>query len=434
MNQLLARGIPVVSAQTAAVFRILFMTLVLVYLYQFPTRLPDEPPTDPTYAAGVVRWLMSTPPIAERLDLILTVSAVAVIMGVATRAAFIVFVAAFLGWACMATVNSSHHPISALSVALLGLVPARWSDAWGIDAWIRRRMGRAADPPSRRYGYAPWLPGFVMGVAFAAAAWSKLADGGDWIVNGTIRYHFVTDLRDAFVTWGPWLTSIPGVAVAGSFAAVAIEAMVVGAAFLKGWRIRAALGTAALGLLIGFALFQGVVWPGWWILLLGFLPWSLFETKAHHTPATGRSIGIVQALAIVLIAMQQIVTTVRHVEIRPLFSTYDMYSTTYASAAEYEAKSNMVYRAVGMTAAGERIPLEDCGMSDNEAVALVEAWRQTPRDPSRVAALTSCTLDASDVVHVVLEGDKRIFDWEQGDFYWKRNLSTLGPLEIKPAD
>jgi hypothetical protein len=433
MRQALARGIPVVPAETAAVFRILFMTLVLLYLRQHPTRFPDQLPADPSYAAGVVRWLMSSPAIAERLDLILTVSAVGVILGVATRAAFVVFVAAFLGWGCIATLNSSHHPISALSVALLGLVPARWSDAWSVDAWIGRRMGRAARPPSRGHGYAVWLPGFVMGVAFAAAAWSKLGDGAGWIVNGTIRYHFVTDLRDALVSWGPLLTSIPGVAVAGSFAAVAIEAMVVGAAFLKGWRVRAALGTASLGLLIGFALFQGVVWPGWWILLLGFLPWSLLKTNAH-SPAAGGSIGVVQALAILLIAAQQVVITVRHVEIRPLFSIYDMYSTTYASAAEYEAKSNMVYRAVGITAAGEHVPLEECGMSDNEAVVLVDAWRQTPRDPSRVTLLTSCMADAPDVAQVVLEGDKRVFDWERGDFYWKRKLSTLGPLEINPAE
>ena len=433
MRQALARGIPVVSAETAAVFRILFMALVLLYVRQFPTSFPDQLPTDPTYAAGVVRWLMSTPAVAQRLDAILTLSAVAVIVGVAARPAFFVFVAAFLGWGCVHTLNSSHHPISALSVALLGLVPARWSDAWSADAWIRRRMGRAAGSPSRGYGYTVWLPGFVMGVAFAAAAWSKLENGAEWIVNGTIRYHFVTDLRDAFVTWGPRLTSIPGVAVAGSFAAVAIEATVVGAAFLKGWRVRAALGTAALGLLIGFALFQGVVWLGWWILLLGFLPWSLRKTDAQP-PAPDRGIGIVQALAILLIVAQQIVTTVRHVEIRPMFSTYDMYSTTYASAAEYEAKSNMVYRAVGITAAGKHVPLEDCGMSDNEAVVLVEAWRQTPRDPSRIAALTSCTAAAPDVVKIVLEGDKRIFDWERGDFYWKRKLSTLGPLEITPAE
>src|SRR6187431_89422 len=101
MRQALARGIPVVSAETAAVFRILFMTLVLLYLRQLPTRFPDHVPTDPTSAAGVVRWLMSTPAIAQRLDAILTVSAVAVIVGVAARPAFVVFVAAFLGWGCV---------------------------------------------------------------------------------------------------------------------------------------------------------------------------------------------------------------------------------------------------------------------------------------------------------------------------------------------
>jgi hypothetical protein len=237
----LGRGIPVVRAETAATFRIFFMTLLLAYLRQRPGVLPQPLPSGATYAAEVVRWLARTPAVANHLDVILTATAVAVIAGVVTRVAYAGFVVAFLAWACLDTVNSSHHPVSALAIVLLGLLAARWGDAWSVDAWIRRRLGGVARPPSRLYGYAVWLPGFVMGVAFAAAAWSKVGNGGEWIANGTIRYHFVTDLREALVTWGPRLTSIPGFAVAGSFAAVAVEAVLIGAAFLKGWRVRAAL-------------------------------------------------------------------------------------------------------------------------------------------------------------------------------------------------
>jgi hypothetical protein len=425
----LVRGVPVVSAATAAAFRILFMTLVLLYLRLHPARLIDSPANDSSYAATVVHWLTNTPAIATRLDLILVVTGVAVIVGAATRITYALFVAAFLGWACLESAYTSHHPISTLSMLVLGLLPARWSDAWSVDAWIRRRMGRAERPPSPAYGYAVWLPGFVLGVAFAAAAWSKVGDGPAWIANGTIRYHFVTDVRDALVTWGPRLTSIPGVAVAGSLAAVTVEALVIVVAFLEGWRVRAVLGAAAMSLLAGFALFQGVIWPGWWLLLLGFLPWGL-SARGQRPVATGNRASLVQTLVIVAIAVQQVVITVRHVEIKPLFSTYDMYSTTYDSPAEYEAKSNMVYRAVGVTAGGVHIPLDECGMSDNEAVALVEAWRQGPPDRARLGLLQPCVTPERALVQVLLEGDKRVFDWERGEFYWKRGLSTLGPLEL----
>ena len=60
----------------------------------------------------------------------------------------------------------------------------------------------------------------VLGVAYFAAAVSKLREGGTWILNGTVKYHFVTDLHQALVPWGPALTSNHPVAVGLSLAAV----------------------------------------------------------------------------------------------------------------------------------------------------------------------------------------------------------------------
>ena len=431
LRDALARGIPIVSAETAAAFRILFTALVLAYLLRHPAQIPEQLPgdSDTSYAAIVVRWLGGTPAIGSHLNSILVGAALFVIAGAGTRVAYAIFLLAFLAWACLQTFNSSHHPISALAVLMIGLLPARWSDAWSVDAWIRLRRGRVAGAASRRYGYAPWLPGFVMGVAFAAAAWSKVGNGPDWILNGTIRYHFVTDLRDALVAWGPWLTSLPGVAVAGSFAAVAIETLLIVAAFLRGWKVRALLGVAALSLLAGFALFQGVIWAGWWILLLGFLPWALVTGSPAHR-STGEAIGPAQLIVIVLIAVQQLVVSADHIESRPLFSTYDMYSTTYDSPAQYEAKSNMVYRVIGVDATGVELPFEDCVISDNEAVGLVEALRQRPDDQESVGIVRECLTRQPAAVQIILEGDKRVYDWPTGQFQWKRRLSTFGPLQL----
>jgi len=426
----LSRGVPVASPEAAAVFRILFTALTLGYLLLDPARLPEQPPTDASYASAVVRWLTANPGVADHLGTILIVTALAVIAGAATRVAFAAFVAAFLAWACLRTTDSSHHPISAFAVLMIALLPARWADAWSLDAWIRRRLGRDTPPlPSRRYGFALWLPGLVIGVTFAAAAWSKVASGPEWILNGTIRYHFVTDLHQALVTWGPWLTSLPGVAMAGSFAAVAVEALLIGAAFLRGWRLRALAGAAALSLLAGFALFQGVIWWLWWLLLLGFVPWHLF-VKRPRTLHADQGIGLAQAAAVIFVLVQQIVITTRHVEARPLFSTYDMYSTTYADAQQYEAKSNLVYRVVGVTAGGTRVPLEDCQMSDAEAVALAPAPGQAPLDSLGMDIVRSCLEGRPDVAAVVLEGDRRVYDWDAGGFSWKRALDTRGPLDV----
>jgi hypothetical protein len=123
-----------------------------------------------------------------------------------------------------------------------------------------------------------WVPGLVFGVAFAAAAWAKLSvppGWTSWILNGTVKYHFISDSVNAPVDWGLQLTRHPLLAIVASFGAIAIEALAVTAAFTRNDWYRLAMGLGAVTLFAGFGLFMGVFWPGWWVPLLAFLPCSM---------------------------------------------------------------------------------------------------------------------------------------------------------------
>ena len=55
-------------------------------------------------------------------------------------------------------------------------------------------------------GYGPWVLCLALGVGFGAAAFAKVRGGPDWILNGTVRYHFMAEaLTAARVPWGPWI-------------------------------------------------------------------------------------------------------------------------------------------------------------------------------------------------------------------------------------
>ena len=183
-------------------------------------------------------------------------------------------------------------------MAMICLVPSRWGDAWSVDAWWRsrrRRDGSTSTVPPRIYGYTMWMPGLVFATSFAAAAAAKLREGGvAWITNGTVKYHFLTDAHQAPVDWGLRLAQHESVAVFMSFAAIALEAMLIVGVFSKRYRYRAAAGAGGLALLLGFALFQGVIWPLWWLMLMSFLPWHRVRpfTVCPPEPAAARRLPV----------------------------------------------------------------------------------------------------------------------------------------------
>ena len=372
---------------------------------------------------ATVRWLATTPAVADAIDPALYAAGALVLLGGGGSAALVAFVLAFYLWSSVLTLTTSHHTLVALQTALIGLLGARWSDTWSIDAWIRQRTPGPAD---RRYGFAIWLPGFVLGICFLAAAWSKLDGGVDWVLNGTVRYHFVSDLDQAWVTWGPRIASLPGVAVVMSAVAVAVEAIVITGSFVPATRWRALCGLLAASLLAGFAVFQGVVWPGWWVLLLSFLPWQLVRSSAVALGSA--AIGRLQYALVLAIVIAQAGVSAARREVPPLLSAYDMYSTTYSTPEEYEWASNLEYR-VAAQADGRWVTLDGCVVDDVIAGRVREAMAAAAPVPSPMRAVLARCLRVQGASAWRLEGDRRVYDWAAGVFVWKRGIDVIGPIE-----
>ena len=284
VTRFLQRGIPEVDAGTAGLFRILFGVAVLLFLASHPVNAEwlnatfDLEVDGPLHAA-VLEWLRGRPWVVDLVMPWLMTTGVVFTAGLFTRVTYSVFVAGVLVWAYVASSLASTHPQSILVLALVALLPSRWGDARSLDSWLRRTRGRPslARPAGRQYGYSVWVPGLAFGVAFAAAAWAKLSvppGWTSWILNGTVKYHFISDSVNAPVDWGLQLARHPLLAVFASIGAIATETLVVTAAFTRSEWYRLAMGASALALLIGFKVFMGVFWPGWWVPLLAFLPWE----------------------------------------------------------------------------------------------------------------------------------------------------------------
>jgi hypothetical protein len=437
----LSRGIPSIDAKVAALFRIVFGAIVVAFfaMHRVDTWWLGSafvtPVRDPVQDA-VVRWLSPNPGTLDLLMPWLLITAVAFTVGIFTRYTYALFVAGAILWAYVAVLRDSTHPHSTLILAIVALLPSRWGDAWSVDAWLRRRAGRSdVRPAGKQYGYSVWVPCLVFGIAFAAAAWAKLAHGSAWILNGSVKYHFITDSLNAPVDWGLQLAGYPLLAIVASMVAVATEALMITAAFSRSEWYRVVLGMVALALLAGFFLFMGVLWPGWWILLLGFLPWqSLSRVLAQTQPASvapqfARRSTAAQLTAIGLLIAQQLVVSTLAIERAPMFTHYPMYSNTHASAAAFDASIVPFYRIVISTPRG---PIElSCNASDD----LVEEFRAALHGSEEAAATAwrrarACGTDISDADSMTLEGDSRVFDWQRLKITSTPAAEILGPLPV----
>jgi hypothetical protein len=425
----LSRGVPQASPESAAAFRVVFGALSLWFALIHPAVDVAIRSVDVEAAVGLQRAvgvrLLGDPSLAAWIDRAVLVFGLLFVAGVRTRLTSLGYSVAYLVWACVFTLNVSHHQVSALVASLLCLAGSRAGDAWSVDAWLRR--GQQAPPVSASpsYGFVTWVPGFVLGVAFLAAAWSKVSDGPQWILNGTVRYHFVTDLDAALVKWGPVLAASRPNAIAMSAAAVAVETAVIAASFVRGVVTRLLLGALAAALLTGFALFQGIVWPAWWMLLLSFLPWPLVQ----RSPVTGeRRLPAPYRAVIVAVLVLQLVASVRSLEVRPFLSAYDMYSATYASPEEYEEKGNLKYRVVIGGADGREFELPDCVLNETAArrIAPIDSEPQL----SHVLSDHGCA-EPGGTSTVTLLGDRRVFDFDTRQFFWRRAVRTIGPIRVK---
>ncbi|MBI2188848.1 MAG: hypothetical protein HYU37_17245 [Acidobacteria bacterium] len=405
-----AGRIPSATAEAVAGFRIVFGTALLLYLLKHDVGAAD---VDPTADALVVGLLGHAPWIADWMTTWLIVWSLLFIAGAAARLSFVMLAVGVFTWADLYTIDISHHTVSALMVTLVCLLGSRWGDAWSVDSWRARTAGpkgpalRAAGTP-QEYGFTVWIPSFVLGVAFAAAAIAKLYQGGiGWILNGTVKYHFLSDSREALVDWGLRAARHDEVAVLLSFGAIVIEGLVIVGVLARRYTFRLAAGIASMLLLSGFVLFQGVIWPGWWMLLLSFLPWHrvtpaglprLDRARGETRPTSPASWPRPLYPAIIVLALmaEQATVSLLRLEVSPMLSAYDMYSTTYASPADFEAKAADAHWLVAVDDSGRR---HQCRLTREEAESLTmgspaggtlpSALRQRCLDPSlRVKALT----------------------------------------------
>jgi hypothetical protein len=354
------------------------------------------------------------------------------VAGALARVSFAMLTIGVLAWAVLHVTRSGAHAVSALMLTLVCLLPSRWSDAWSVDAWLRRGRGAGmAGARDTAYGYTVWMPGVVLGVAFFAAAVAKLRESGlDWILNGAVKYHFLSDSREALVDWGAWIGTQPWLAVLLSFAAIVVEVGVIFGALSRRYRYRLLAGLAALSIMVGFALFQGLLWPAWWILLLSFLPWH----RVQASPAPAAQPGMirqpllrVQAVAVVAVMLQQAVVSALRVEINPLLSEYEMYATSYSSPEDYERNAGMNYRLLARLRGGATA---SCNIDRDDAETLSDASGGADRTDLIRRLLADCMDDPARVESVSVEGRRIEIDWSRWRMAGEVSVPLAGPMPV----
>lgn len=415
------RRVPPVSAEAAALFRMVFGALLLAYFLTHAVEadwIARAAPESPLHRL-VLPALEAAPGIADWIAPWIALWAVLFIAGALTRVSFAMMTAGAVAWSLVYTMRVGAHSVDVLLVVMLCLLAAPWSEAWSVDRWWR---GRPVDRrPSRAYGYGIWMLGLVLGTSLAAAAFAKIRLGGiGWITNGTVKYHFLTDSPDAPVDWGLRIAQHDGLAVLLSLAAVAMEGLVLFGACATGYGYRLAAGIGTLALLVSFALFQGLFWPAWWLLLLAFLPWHLVRS----TDEPVRGLRPAQIAAVAAVVLQQGVASALRIEVAPFISAFDMYSSTYASPADYESKAGMSYSIAASFADGR---MDSCRVSAEDADAV--ARRVTPR---LARVLENCFDTAAPSIRAVsVEGIRRKVDWARWRLGDEVRMPLAGPIALR---
>ena len=265
-----AGRIPPASAESVAVFRIVLGTALLIYFIGKPVVAAwAASPQTRLYAPPEALWIFTAAPwVVEWIRPWLVFWSVLFVVGAMSRTAFVMLTIGAVAWGVVYTTQITYHTVCAPLMMLVFLTWSRWGDAWSVDAWLRRNR-RPHSVAQQEYGYTVWIPSLILGVVFLAAAVAKLWESGlAWILNGTVKYHFLSDSPDAMVDWGLWVGPHPWVAVFLSFSAIAIESVAIVGICSRAYRYRLAAGCAAFPLMLGFALFQGLSWPLWWMMLL----------------------------------------------------------------------------------------------------------------------------------------------------------------------
>ena len=405
--------IPSGSPEQVAVFRVVFgFALLALFLAQ---RVGPVSVLEGTNALTPLhRWLLAPFARAPQITLWvlpwLLVWSALFIAGATSRLSYVMLTVGAFAWATLMTTRVGYHTVSVLLVALICLIPSRWSDAWSVDAWWRRRKGNTpvVRPNPKEYGYTIWMPGVVIGVIFAAAAVAKLRESGiAWILNGTVEVSLSQRRGRGTArlgTAGRPLSSYCGRALARCDSHRIDDRL---RCFRAYDSYRAIAGAAAATLLGGFALFQGLFWPAWWLLLISFLPWhrvAPLRVPFVDPPARDRRWLALQPIIVIVFIAEQLLVSGLTLEGGPVFSTYGMYSNTYDSPAGYEAQSTTSYWLISSDG-------RQCNVNEQAARAVAGA-RNGAEDASARDAAQRC-FGTSNVNGIVAEQRRRKIDWDQ---------------------
>lgn len=425
----LFRGIPVLGPDAFAAFRVALSVMLGVLLLSiWEGDVPIESQRQaPIAAVPWLRAMAAQPGVIEWLQRGLLAGLVVFAAGVWPRVVFLGLALGFNLWFCLISLRGTIHFLGPLPLALLLLIPTPWHEGRGLGGWRPQGVRASRVPP----GYAPWVLCLAFAVAFAAAGYAK---GGQWAMNGTVRYHFMAEADLAWVSIGPWIAARPALAVALSVIVVIVEQVTIVTPFLRPGLRALALVPLVL-LLSGFVVMHDALWPAWWTLLLGFAPWHLIGRGRTVPRFAAVSVGapLLALLPLVALPAQQVVASALELEVGPYLSAYDMYSATFESPAAFErANGRPRLRILAVTPEGD-VDIGACVRGDEAVLHELESAAAAERDasplPQVTARVTTCGRDAG-ASGVRILADQRFFDWERGATGWKFRDRLIGEWSL----
>lgn len=445
----LAPAVPAWDARQLGLFRIVFGLMLLYTVHGLAFAAWEPPPggSVPVLADwGWARALAADPSSVGVLEQLIYLLLVCFIVGFASRVSFVGATAALAVWTLVRLHHTGVHNWGVAFVALLMLLPVRWGDGLSVDSLLSRLRGRPRDGGlGRHYGYAQWAVGLIFCLAMLAAGLSKMRGGGmwgvGWVATGAVRYHFVADAANAVVDWGLWIAARPWAAVLASLAAVLTEATAVAALFVRRPGLRLLMGLPTAALLVGFYLFHGELWRGWWMLWFAyFIPWGdLAGTRNEDYAFCIRPLTVPQSALIAVACLAQLGAWSFRLEIPPLVSDYPMYSHTFASTDEFDAAGDVrEYRFELASMANVRDvtdELDDLGVDAFLRDTIIEYTDRGQLDADRQQELEAVAAEiirelAPDGGRVDLLFDDQGFDWSRGQVYWRARGATRGTLDL----
>jgi hypothetical protein len=433
-------GLPAITAQALGVFRALLGGSLFLIVLAYPidaVPLEAQRIYSPLAGAAWVRALAASGAATAAVHVLALAGALAFTVGIRPRLAYAVLVVALSLRTLFILLQAGAHDWGTPLLTLWALLVVPWNEAPPPFAALRRNGGESVrgsasgdvvSERSWRYGFAVWLPGLTLGLAFAAAALEKLRRSGlDWITTGAVRYHFVEDAANAPFDLGMWVAAQPRLAVALSLGGILTEALFIAVIFVRGWRLRAVFGLAAAGLMLGFWVFQGIHWWAWLVLLFAFLPWN-----RSRDDGVREGLKPVHAMVVAALLAGQAWASYQRIEIEPLLSNYPMYSTTYNSPEDYEHHhERLVIRANGVDITGRVRAVDGYGPVSRSVESSTGVQPPDPELRSALSEFRERYESAYGAAPTRLEVFvfKRPFDWEAGRFK-PEVLEPLGTVNL----